>query len=125
MLKHKKSTEQNNELFALHFLINMKRQKEIYARLEKKDFAATNLVLGIGSFTYQCVTRDNLGLAMKATYCELEQVDEQGNTTTVKKNIYKDPKTVVGMPKKSLILMIVLSKSYILRHRALIHLQSF
>lgn len=82
--------------------INMKRQKEIYARLEKKDFAATNLVLGIGSFTYQCVTRDNLGLAMKATYCELEQVDEQGNTTTVKKNIYKDPKTVVGMPKKSL-----------------------
>ena len=43
----------------------MKRQKEIYARLEKKDFAATNLVLGIGSFTYQCVTRDNLGLAMK------------------------------------------------------------
>lgn len=82
--------------------INMKRQKEIYARLEKKDFAATNLVLGIGSFTYQCVTRDNLGLAMKATYCELEQVDEQGNMTTVKKNIYKDPKTVVGMPKKSL-----------------------
>lgn len=82
--------------------INMKRQKEIYARLEKKDFAATNLVLGIGSFTYQCVTRDNLGLAMKATYCELEQVDEQGNTTAVKKNIYKDPKTVVGMPKKSL-----------------------
>lgn len=82
--------------------INMKRQKEIYARLEKKDFAATNLVLGIGSFTYQCVTRDNLGLAMKATYCELEQVDEQGNTSTIKKNIYKDPKTVVGMPKKSL-----------------------
>lgn len=73
--------------------INMKRQKEIYRQLEEKGIAATNLVLGIGSFTYQCATRDGLGLAMKATYCEIDGVG---------KEIFKDPKTVVGMPKKSL-----------------------
>ena len=75
--------------------INMKRQREIYAQLEAKGIAATNLVLGIGSFTYQCATRDNLGLAMKATYCEINGVG---------KEIYKDPKTTVtgGMMKKSL-----------------------
>ncbi|WP_367246746.1 nicotinate phosphoribosyltransferase [uncultured Methanobrevibacter sp.] len=75
--------------------INMKRQAEIYRQLEDKGIAATNLVLGIGSFTYQCSTRDGLGLAMKATYCEIN-----GQS----KEIYKDPKTTVstGMTKKSL-----------------------
>ena len=72
--------------------ITIKRQKEIYAKLEEKGFAATNLVLGIGSFTYQNRTRDSLGFAMKATYCEIDGVG---------KEIYKDPKTVTGMPKKS------------------------
>ena len=75
--------------------ITMKRQREIYAQLEAKGIAATHLVLGVGSFTYQCATRDNLGLAMKATYCE---IDGQP------KEIFKDPKTTVasGMSKKSL-----------------------
>jgi len=78
--------------------INMKRQKQIYAQLEDKHIAATNLVLGIGSFTYECATRDNLGLAMKATYCEITLPDG----TVICKPIFKDPKTVIGMPKKSL-----------------------
>ena len=75
--------------------ITMKRQREIYARLEAKGIAATNLVLGVGSFTYNCVSRDNLGQAMKATYCE---INGRG------KAIYKDPKTTLasGMTKKSL-----------------------
>lgn len=75
--------------------INMKRQAEIYKQLEDKGIAATNLVLGIGSFTYQCSTRDGLGLAMKATYCEID-----GKS----KEIFKDPKTTIstGMTKKSL-----------------------
>jgi nicotinamide phosphoribosyltransferase len=81
--------------------INMKRQRMIYKRLEDKKFAATNLVLGIGSFTYQCATRDNLGIAMKATYCEIEETFGEV-AAIIKKNIFKDPKTVVGMPKKSL-----------------------
>lgn len=78
--------------------INMKRQKEIYRQLEDKGIAATNLVLGIGSFTYQMATRDNLGLAMKATYCEITTDDGD----VLCKEIFKDPKTTVGMPKKSL-----------------------
>ncbi|MBO5004965.1 MAG: nicotinate phosphoribosyltransferase [Clostridia bacterium] len=72
--------------------ITIKRQKEIYRQLEAKGFAATNLVLGIGSFTYQNRTRDSLGFAMKATYCVVNDIA---------KEIFKDPKTVVGMPKKS------------------------
>ena len=74
--------------------INMKRQREIYRQLENKMFAATNLVLGIGSFSMGMVSRDSLALAMKATYFEL---DENPNG----KAIFKDPKTVTGTPKKS------------------------
>lgn len=74
--------------------INFKRQKSIYALLEYKGFAATNLVLGVGSFSMGMVSRDSLSMAMKATYFEL---DEDPNGI----NIYKDPKTVTGTPKKS------------------------
>lgn len=73
--------------------ITPERQREIYERLETKGFSATNLVLGIGSYTYQYKTRDSLGLAMKATWCK---INGQG------KDLFKDPKTVCGMPKKSL-----------------------
>lgn len=73
--------------------ITPERQKEIYERLETKGFSATNLVLGIGSYTYQYKTRDSLGLAMKATWCKIN-----GQS----KDLFKDPKTVCGMPKKSL-----------------------
>lgn len=72
--------------------ITLERQKEIYRRLEAKGFAATNLVLGIGSYTYQFKSRDSLGFAMKATWC---QVNGEG------REIFKDPKTDSGM-KKSL-----------------------
>jgi nicotinamide phosphoribosyltransferase len=75
--------------------ITMKRQREIYARLEEKGIAATNLVIGIGSFSYSMNSRDSLGLAMKATYCEVNGESRE---------IFKDPKTVTstGMTKKSL-----------------------
>jgi nicotinamide phosphoribosyltransferase len=62
--------------------ITLERQKEIYRRLEEKGFAATNLVLGVGSFTYQYKSRDSLGFAMKATWC---QVNGEG------REIFKDP----------------------------------
>jgi nicotinamide phosphoribosyltransferase len=68
--------------------ITLDRQKEIYRRLEAKGFAATNLVLGIGSYTYQYRTRDSLGFAMKATWCQIS--DEP-------KEIFKQPKTDNGM----------------------------
>lgn len=72
--------------------ITLERQRQIYSQLEDKGFAATNLVLGIGSYTYQFKSRDSLGFAMKATWC---QVNGEG------REIFKDPKTDSGM-KKSL-----------------------
>lgn len=52
--------------------ITLERADEICRRLEAKGFASTNIVLGIGSFTYQYNTRDTFGFAMKATYVEIE-----------------------------------------------------
>jgi nicotinamide phosphoribosyltransferase len=51
--------------------ITMDRAKEICEKLKKKGFASTNIVFGIGSYTYQMNTRDTFGFAMKATYGEL------------------------------------------------------
>lgn len=72
--------------------ITLERQEEIYKRLEERGFAATNLVPGVGSYTYQYKSRDSLGFAMKATWC---QVNGEG------REIFKDPKTDDGT-KKSL-----------------------
>lgn len=72
--------------------ITLERQKQIYQLLESKGFAATNLVLGVGSYTYQYKSRDSLGFAMKATFCV---VNGEG------REIFKDPKTDSGV-KKSL-----------------------
>jgi nicotinamide phosphoribosyltransferase len=68
------------------------RQEQIYQRLEKKKFASTNIVLGIGSFTYILNTRDTTGYAIKGAWFE---IDDKGY------NIYKDPITDDGT-KKSL-----------------------
>lgn len=67
--------------------ITLERQKEIYKRLEEKGFAATNLVLGVGSFTYQYKSRDSLGFAMKATWCQVNGEPRE---------IFKQPKTDNG-----------------------------
>jgi nicotinamide phosphoribosyltransferase len=72
--------------------INLERQLEIYKRLEAKGFAATNIVLGVGSFTYQMNTRDTLGFAAKGAWFM---------TNGEAHNIYKDPVTDNGT-KKSL-----------------------
>lgn len=82
--------------------ITLERQKEIYRRLEEKGFAATNLVLGVGSYTYQYKSRDSLGFAMKATWCQVG--DEE-------REIFKDPKTDNGT-KKSLKGMIAVHEEY-------------
>ncbi|MCS5737113.1 hypothetical protein N1032_25625, partial [Herbiconiux sp. CPCC 203386] len=47
--------------------ITMERADKIFSLLKQKGFAASNVVLGIGSYTYQYVTRDTFGFAMKAT----------------------------------------------------------
>lgn len=48
--------------------INYERAKAMCLGLAKKGFASNNIVLGIGSYNYQHVTRDTFGLAMKATH---------------------------------------------------------
>ena len=64
------------------------RAYEILDRLEKKGFASSNILLGIGSYTYQGnMTRDSLGFAIKATYAKVN-----GNDI----NVYKEPKTDTG-----------------------------
>ena len=68
------------------------RSNEICSRLESKGFASTNVVLGIGSFTYQYNTRDTFGFAMKATYVE---VNGEG------REIFKDPITDDGTKKSA------------------------
>ncbi len=72
--------------------ITLERAEQIFARLEAKGFASTNIVLGIGSFTYQYNTRDSFGFAMKATYVE---VNGEG------REIFKDPITDDGVKKSA------------------------
>ncbi|CAM1343710.1 nicotinate phosphoribosyltransferase [Tenacibaculum amylolyticum] len=72
--------------------ITLERATQICERLAQKGFASTNVVLGIGSFTYQYNTRDTFGFAMKATYGE---VDGEGRA------IFKDPITDDGTKKSA------------------------
>jgi nicotinamide phosphoribosyltransferase len=87
--------------------ITIDRAEEICSRLEAKGFASTNVVLGIGSFTYQYNTRDTFGFAMKATYVELEVptfgefVDQNLNTEIIGREIFKDPITDDGTKKSA------------------------
>lgn len=71
--------------------ITVERAEEICKRLKEKGFASSNVVLGVGSYSYQFKTRDSLGYAIKATYVQVE--DEE-------RMIFKEPKT--DSSKKSL-----------------------
>lgn len=51
--------------------ITYERAQQISDRLIAKKFSPTNLVYGIGSYTYQYQTRDTFGFAMKATWCQI------------------------------------------------------
>lgn len=72
--------------------ITLERQTNILERLAAKGFASSNVVLGIGSFTYQYNTRDTFGFAVKATYAE---VDHEGQA------ISKDPATDDGVKRSA------------------------
>lgn len=76
--------------------ITIQRSEAIMQRLSDKGFASTNVVFGIGSFTYQYNTRDTFGFAMKATYGELN-VDGKIES----RNIFKDPITDDGLKKSA------------------------
>lgn len=70
--------------------ITIPRAVQIFTRLKEKGFASSNVVLGIGSFTYQMNTRDTFGFACKATGSII------GDRTIL---VSKEPKTDPG--KKS------------------------
>lgn len=70
--------------------ITVERAEAIVKGLEEKGFASTNVVFGIGSFTYQHNTRDTFGFAMKATYAVVNGEE---------RFLFKDPKTDDGTKK--------------------------
>ena len=73
--------------------ITVDRASLILAIMEEKGFASSNIVFGVGSYTYQYVTRDTFGFAMKATSAVINGVRHA---------IYKDPITASdGNKKKS------------------------
>lgn len=93
--------------------ITLQRCTEIYKRLIEAGFACNNVALGVGSFSMQCLesfdtfkavhgfnnpmqlspfTRDTFGIAVKATYGEIDGVGFE---------IFKNPKTDTGKFKKS------------------------
>ncbi|MGL5149333.1 MAG: nicotinate phosphoribosyltransferase [Clostridium sp.] len=72
--------------------ITVERCESICMELEKKGFAVSNCVFGIGSYTYQYNTRDTFGFALKATHAVIDGEE---------KFIYKDPITDTGNFKKS------------------------
>lgn len=60
--------------------ITVQRCEEIYKILTQNGFACSNVALGVGSFSFQCIeedgvlkpfTRDTFSSCIKATYCEI------------------------------------------------------
>ena len=61
--------------------ITVQRCEQIYEILMKNGFACSNVALGVGSFSFQCIeedgilkpfTRDTFSSCIKATYCEID-----------------------------------------------------
>lgn len=102
--------------------ITLERATQICERLAAKGFASTNLVYGIGSFTYQgavtpdaIVTRDTHGFAVKSTYGEVLVDGERKGI-----EIFKDPKTDDGLKKsaKGLIAVYEQDGKFVLKDQA-------
>lgn len=68
--------------------ITHERASAITAGLKANGFASCNMVFGVGSYTYQYVTRDTFGFAMKATWCMIDGVGH---------DLFKKPITDDGM----------------------------
>ena len=68
--------------------ITIPRATEIFERLESKGFSSLNIVFGVGSFSLAFLSRDDLGIAVKATAAEVVN----GDSTSLLP-VYKEPKT--------------------------------
>lgn len=78
--------------------ITLERQLDILQRLKANNFASENVVLGVGSYSYQYTTRDTHGMAMKATSVTIEGE---------RHDIFKNPKTDDGTKKSAKGLLMV------------------
>ncbi len=72
--------------------ITLEVAEKILEILKEKGFSSENIIFGIGSYSYQYVTRDTLGFAVKAT---------SGVVNNERINIFKDPKTDNGLKKSA------------------------
>lgn len=72
--------------------IDYRRAEAITTSLAAAGFATTNVVLGVGATTYQNVSRDTFGFAMKATWAE---INGEG------RDLFKDPVTDRGEKKSA------------------------
>ncbi len=70
--------------------ITLDRCEQICQGLKDKGYASTNVVFGIGSYTYQYNTRDTFGFALKSTLVVINGDERQ---------IFKNPKTDDGTKK--------------------------
>lgn len=68
--------------------ISLDRAERILSGLKAKGFSSANIVFGIGSYTYQYVTRDTFGTAIKATF---------GTVNGEDRVLFKAPKTDNGV----------------------------
>lgn len=82
--------------------ITLERCEKICQGLKDKGFASTNVVFGIGSYTYQYNTRDTFGFALKSTACVVAGTEHQ---------LSKDPKTDSGVKKSQKGRVAVLAKN--------------
>lgn len=72
--------------------ITLGRAKNILSGLNATGFASANVVFGIGSYTYQHVTRDTFGHAYKSTW---------GVVNGEPRELFKDPVTDSGIKKSA------------------------
>lgn len=84
--------------------ITLNRAEQICERLKAKGFASTNIVLGIGSYTYQYNTRDTFGFAVKATYGEVLKYPKTLIHSTGPNNVTEIPFNINNESHKNLIL---------------------
>jgi nicotinamide phosphoribosyltransferase len=87
--------------------ITLSRALEIFTRLKAKGYASTNVVLGVGSYTCQYLTRDSAGMAVKATAAQVNGEWFE---------LFKAPKTDNGTKKsaKGLLRIEEVDGSYVL-----------
>lgn len=72
--------------------ITLERASNILKGLTAKGFASNNVVFGVGSYTYNYMTRDTFGFAVKATW---------GQVNGKARALFKDPITDSGVKKSA------------------------